>query len=312
MDKSEHFCFKILTITQQKGEDYLLDYPQKPIALTKFEVLRRYMTLETEHHYTYERLKRGYEGEKMFATLLERELSQPFHALYDLQFKENGSEVQIDCLLFIGQKIFLFEVKHYYGNYLINNNRWFLASTNKEIKSPLHQIQRSTLLLKDFFSHYHITEPIISKLVFTHPEFYLYQAPYNSSMIFPNQLNQLIKSLQIEQVHPLKQDFLNIINTLKNSHLTTLVHEQVPAIQYNQLKKGVFCKTCSKKMKNLNQKKFYCAHCKQSELKKNVVLKRIADYQILFPHEILTADRLFEWIGKTTTKRTVQRILTNI
>src|SRR5699024_9269333 len=232
-------------MTQQKGEDYLLDYPQKPIALTKFEVLRRYMTLETEHHYTYERLKRGYEGEKMFATLLERELSQPFHALYDLQFKENGSEVQIDCLLFIGQKIYLFEVKHYYGNYLINNYRWFLASANKEIKSQLHQIHRSTLLIKDFFSHYHLTEPIISILGFIHPEFSLYQAPYNSSIIFPKQVNQLIKSLQIQQVQPLTQDFLNIINTLKNSHLTTLVHEQAPAIQYNQLKKGVFCKTCS-------------------------------------------------------------------
>src|SRR5699024_786434 len=123
----------------------------------------------------------------------------------------------------------------------------------KEIKSPLHQIQRSTLLLKDFFSHYHITEPIISKLVFTHPEFYLYQAPYNSSMIFPNQLNQIIKSLQIEQVQQLKQDFLNII---KKSQITILVHDQVPAIQNNILKKDVCFKICSKKMKNLNQIKF--------------------------------------------------------
>src|SRR5699024_8118626 len=99
------------------------------------------MTLDTEHHYTHERLQTGYEEEHTFATRLERELAQPLHALYYLQFKENGSELQVDCLLFIGQKIFLFEVKHYYGNYLINNNRWFLASTNKEIKSPLHQIQ---------------------------------------------------------------------------------------------------------------------------------------------------------------------------
>lgn len=290
----------------------MLDYPQKPIALTKFEVLQRYMTLETEHHYTYERLKRGYEGEKVFAALFERELSQPFHALYDLQLKKNGSEVQIDCLLFIGQKIFLFEVKHYSGNYLIDNNRWFLASTNKEIKSPLHQIQRSTLLLKDFFSHFQITDPIISKLVFTHPEFYLYQAPYISSIIFPNQLNQLTKSLRKKQFQPLKQEFSNIINTLTQSHHTTSVYEDFPAIQYNLLKKGVFCKACNKKMKNLSQKKYFCSHCKQSEFKKNVVLKRISDYQILFPHETLTADRLFDWIGKTTTKRTVQRILSNI
>src|SRR5699024_12357916 len=110
-------------------EDYLLDKQKKPNTLMKFEVLLRYMTHETEQQYTYERLKRGYEGEKMFATLLERKLSQPFHALYDLQFKENGSEVQIDCLLFIGQKIFLFELIHYYVNYLINNYRWFISST---------------------------------------------------------------------------------------------------------------------------------------------------------------------------------------
>lgn len=287
----------------------MLNYPEKSIALLKLEILNKYHTLTSEQHLIYKRLKRGFEGEKTFAALLESYLSSNYHVLYDLRLRVNESEVQIDCLLFIHNTTFLFEIKNYHGNYFHSNNRWFLASSDKEIKNPLYQLQRSELLLKDFFYQQQISQPIISKLIFIHPEFHLYQAPMLSSIIFPTQLKQFFKLQRMEQDQPMKNNFSEIADTLLKHHQTMSLYEQVPRIQHSQLRKGIYCKDCTNKLTSFTKKTFICHVCKAIELKEKAILRCILNYRTLFPNEKITRDSAFHWIGKTTSIRTVQRVL---
>lgn len=292
-----------------KGDNILLNYPEKSSILQKLELLNVYGTLTFEQSLMYERLKRGFNGEKQLASRLNSSLLDNYTAIYDLRLKVNESEIQVDCLLLIGQKIFLFEVKNYRGNYLFKNNQWFLASSGKEIKNPLHQVQRSELLLQEFFSEHHLSHPFSSKLIFIHPEFHLYQAPMHTSIIFPAQMEQFIQSLHLESAKPIEESFYTIADTLRKHHQTTSLYEQIPDISFSQLKKGIFCKQCKSVMAPFTHKTFVCRICKQKESKEKAVLRTIYNYQILFPDERITPERIFIWIGKTVSKRTIQRIL---
>lgn len=287
----------------------MLNYPEKSIALQRLEILNKYHTLTSEQHLIYKRLKRGFAGEKAFATLLKNEVSSNYYVLYDLRLRVNESEVQIDCLLFIHNTAFLFEIKNYHGNYLHSNDRWYITSSEKEIKNPLYQLQRSELLLKEFFFQQQISQPIISKLIFIHPEFHLYQAPMLSSIIFPTQLKQFFKLQRMEQAQPMRNNFSKLAYTLQEHHQAISLYEQVPRIQLSQLRKGIYCKDCTNKMTSFTKKTFICHVCKTKEIKEKAILRCVLDYRTLFPNEKITKDSAFNWIGKTTSIRTVQRVL---
>jgi len=173
----------------------LLQYPRKTVALQMLEILQHHMSLSADQQDTYEKLQRGYLGEEKLATLFRNELHQDHLALYGVQLQVNHSECQIDCLLLLAHAMYLFEVKNFQGDYYCDNQRWFFAPTNKEIKNPLHQLKRSDLLLQDFFTQQQISFKLIPRITFVHPEFHLYQAPLNTPIIFPNQLNRFVQKL---------------------------------------------------------------------------------------------------------------------
>src|SRR5699024_2743814 len=121
-------------------------------------------------------LNSGHEGESYFFQLLQTHLECEPIQLYNLHMKVGGSECQIDCLLIFQNEINLFEIKNYHGDFLIDNNNW-LKHPKQEIKNPLHQLQRTELMLKQILDENKISLPIKPYLVFVNPEFHLYQAP---------------------------------------------------------------------------------------------------------------------------------------
>src|SRR5699024_6343915 len=95
------------------------------IKLTKVEQLN------------YQNLEKGYIGERKFAGLLDKHLTKSPILLYDLLFKINNTEFQIDCLPIFSNKIYHFEIKNFEGNFYYDKDNWYVVETKKEIRSPL-------------------------------------------------------------------------------------------------------------------------------------------------------------------------------
>ncbi|MFO1445210.1 NERD domain-containing protein [Bacillus sp. Bva_UNVM-123] len=149
------------------------------------------MELSSKEKQYYINLEKGYEGEKKFDELLMK-LPIEWVILNDLLFEMNNSEFQIDSLLFSRNTFHLFEIKNYCGDFYIDGNKWY-STSGTEIKNPLNQLQRSESLLNNLLKELRIHAPIVPHLVFINPEFTLYQAPLNTCIIFPTQIDRLMK-----------------------------------------------------------------------------------------------------------------------
>ena len=171
----------------------MLTKPAPPINLHILHALQRKF-LDNEEQSILFNLQQGYQGELILATLLERHLSAPVIPLYGLQLESKGKEFQIDCLLICNDIIYLLDAKHFYGDYIIHNDRWYYSATKKEINNPLDQLRRCELLLKKFLEKNNYKLPVKSYLVFTNPEFYLYNASYTLSAIFSKSASALYET----------------------------------------------------------------------------------------------------------------------
>ncbi|MRG88347.1 nuclease-related domain-containing protein [Salinibacillus xinjiangensis] len=92
-------------------------HENRELQLLRLLNSRMELSTKEKQHYLY--LQKGYKGEKIFADRLE---SLPCEKviIHDLLLEHNHTVFQIDTLLFSQNKIYLFEVKNYEGDYYIN------------------------------------------------------------------------------------------------------------------------------------------------------------------------------------------------
>lgn len=285
--------------------------PQKSKALCMFEVLRKRMELDAGSRATFERLQRGHHGECDFADFLERRFKSPCIQLYDLQLKIGGSECQIDCLLIFQNEIYQFEIKNFQGDYFCQNNEWYTVTTRKQIRNPLHQLNRSDLLLREYLSEKHASLQLHSYILFINPGFQLYQAPLKTPMIFASQLERFIRKLQRIpcQLGPQHQ---NLAEDLRAAHLGGSAYEQLPAYQYEQLTKGITCEECTGLMVlTKTARQVICNICQTVEKIDSAVLRQITAFSILFPGKPINVSNIHAWCNSTVQLSSIRRILRN-
>src|SRR5690625_4898599 len=124
------------------------------------------MKFQHDEQRTYETLQNGYQGEIIFATALKKHLKKDIEKIFDLTFNVGGSITQLDSLLLFQDDIYHFEVKYMKGNYLIEQDRWYYAANQKEIRNPLHQLSRANLLLDRKSTRLNSSHVAISYAVF--------------------------------------------------------------------------------------------------------------------------------------------------
>lgn len=265
------------------------------------------MDLSPKEKLYYANLEKGYEGEKQFDELLVQ-LPNTCLIMNDLLFEKNNSEFQIDSLLFSQNKFHLFEVKNFFGDFYMDGDKWF-SSSGTEINNPLFQLKRcETLfrhLLKDFGLHY----PIEPYLVFINPEFTLYKAPLNQSIIFPTQLKRLMTDLNASSSH-ITEKQLKVAESLTPKHLSESAHSRIPHYDYHHLKKGITCAQCNSFMTNFsNERTLGCMKCGWMESVDSAVLRSIEQFILLFPERHITTNSIHNWCKVIESKKTIRRIL---
>ncbi len=258
---------------------------------------------------TYEKLDKGLQGELKFFHLLKRGFSgNHYIVLYDLLLEVNQSLFQIDCLLIFKQQIYLLEIKNYEGEFVLKDGEWFKVSGNRQIRSPIQQLDRSKILLEQFLRKNGFSFTVLPYVVFVNDTFMLYEAPVNLPVVFPAQQLKFIHKLN-NITSSLVQKHQQLATILVDNHLNQSPYERVPEFKIEELKKGIVCNSCQNLLIRKNNYKLLCSHCGDLESISSGVMRSVVEFNILFPNMLITAISIYEWCGRIISKRGIRNIL---
>lgn len=285
----------------------ILKERKESIELLKLRALQGSRTFtENDHHY-YLNLEKGYAGELIFDNWIES-LSVDCLILNDLLFEVQNNTFQLDSCILIQEKVYLFEVKNFEGDFLISDDKWYTLSRT-EIQNPIQQINRSETLfrrlLKDVGYH---SSSIESFVIFVNPNFFLYQAQLDLPLIFPNQISRFINKLN-KKTSILTERHRNLSEKLLLNHVTESPYSRVPEYNFKSIKKGVKCISCHSFHFHKNGEFFICSKCRFIEKVETALLRSIREFFLLFPDLKVTTASIFEWCGGVIPKQTIQRYL---
>lgn len=279
-----------------------------PLELMILDYLLPRMNASTAQTNRWHNLQKGHAGESYVYHLLKKQLPPRYLLLSDLLLEHQQTKFQIDLLLISKNDIYLLEVKNYQGNYVIQNDNWYTASSRTEIRNPLHQLKRSELLLQQLLEKTSFRFSIKPYLVFVHPTFQLYQAPLDAPIIFLTQLNQFINQLQatpFEQTPPQ----IKLANYLTSKQLSQSPRGRLPDYDFASLRKGIVCGECSAFVEVYNRIKVICRSCQKQESINAAVNRSVIEFNLLFPDEKITVPTIYKWCSIIQSQKTIRRIL---
>jgi hypothetical protein len=198
-------------------------------------------------------------------------------------------------------------VKNYEGDYYYELDRIY-KNNKSEITNPLIQLSRTESLLRQLLQNLGFKMPIDASVVFINPEFTLYQSPLNKPFIFPTQVNRYLKQLnkipsKLNGKHKQLADKL-ISLTIKDS-----TFNQLPAFNYDQLRKGITCVVCHSFSNSVEGRKCICRECGHEEVTAEAVMRSVKEFKLLFPNLKITTNVIHEWCKVVHSKKRIKRIL---
>ncbi|WNF37209.1 nuclease-related domain-containing protein [Bacillaceae bacterium IKA-2] len=227
--------------------------------LMAMRYLHTRMDLSEKEKFYYLNLEKGYEGEVKFDELAEN-LQEERYIINDLLLEVNNSYFQIDTLIISQGVIHLLEIKNFQGDYYIKNDLLYSMTTDREYKNPVDQLKRSTTLFRQLLQTLKQNFLVESSVIFINPEFNLYQAPMDQPIIFPTQVNRFLKGLnktpsKLNDEYKKLSEKLISLNQIKNPFMI------LPKYNYEQLKRGVYCRTCKSFLISIQNYNFVCLKC---------------------------------------------------
>ncbi|MFF2446293.1 nuclease-related domain-containing protein [Neobacillus sp. NPDC058068] len=262
--------------------------------------------LTEEEKWNYLNLKKGYEGEVMFDSLTEKIKSECL-ILNDLLLELNNSKFQIDTLI-IQEKLFLFDVKNHEGDHYYDNGDFKSMKTGKLLKNPLDQLKRCETLFRQLLQKHGYYLPVVSWVVFINPEFTLYQAPKNEPIIYPTQLNTLMKKLN-SWSGKLNGKHTKLADLLVSMHIVESPYPRVPHYEYERLRKRIICSLCQSFVISISGGKIVCDNCGCEEDVDSAVLRSVKELKLLFPDRKITTSLVQDWCGGIVSVNVIRRIL---
>ncbi|MGG3563689.1 nuclease-related domain-containing protein [Neobacillus rhizosphaerae] len=249
-------------------------------------------------------LKKGYEGEVMFDLLTEK-IQSNCYILNDLLLEVNNNKFQIDTLI-IKDTLYVFDVKNNEGDYYFENGE-FYSKNGTKITNSLDQLKRCDSLFHQLLQKHSFRIPIESNVVFINPEFMLYQAPKNEPLIFPTQLNSLLKKLNTP-TRNLTNRHKQLAELLDSLHQVDSPYPRLLKYEYGQLKKGLNCCTCRSLKVSVSEPNATCDECGAEEEIESAVLRSVMELKLLFPDIKITTNLVYDWC-RVISKKTIRRIL---
>ncbi|WP_042224635.1 nuclease-related domain-containing protein [Oceanobacillus manasiensis] len=265
---------------------------------------RKKLTSKEKQHFIS--LQKGYEGEVLFDTYISQ-LKCDCFVLNDLLLEINNTTFQIDSLLITPQRIYLFEVKNYQGNYVYESDKLF-KRPHLEVVNPLHQLSRSESLLRQLLLKLGTNPQIDASVVFINPAFTLYQAPLDKPIIFQTQIYHYMEKIN-QGDSKLSAKHRKLADQLVSLDQKEYKQTQIEPYDYTQLQKGITCLSCFSFSVIVEKGKCICKKCGFQETVSRAVLRSVEEFHTLFPSEKLTTNVIHDWCQIVQLKQRIRRIL---
>ncbi|WP_138419102.1 nuclease-related domain-containing protein [Aquibacillus sediminis] len=277
---------------------------KKSSELVTLEMLNHRMPLSPDEKKRLAKLEKGYQGEKKFDGMLET-LGQQAIILTDLLLETNNTKFQIDSIVILQNMLYLFEVKNYEGDFYVEEDRWFTMS-KREISSPIEQVNRSNLLLRQLLQQHGLHFQIKPYLLFVNDAFTLYQAPKDPTIVFPTQLSRFLENMRHEPA-TLGARHKKVANKLLS--LRTKENPCNIEYTYDQLKKGIVCAECGGFITHTYFNTLMCSECNHVELMDKAISRSVEEFLHLFPMKKITLPTVYEWCGQLLSKKKIREVL---
>lgn len=254
-------------------------------------------------------LEKGYHGEVLFDKWFSS-MDGEWIVVNDLLLDHAGSFFQIDSLVIGVDRVYLFEVKNFEGDFYLEDGRW-LSINKKEVKNPLLQMQRCEMALRQLLRSLGYQSPIESTLVFMNPEFVLFNCSPSLPIVFFSQMNRFSKTLmkQSTSTGRLHARHSRLAEKLCELHIEKSPYERLPEYRYDELRKGIVCAGCGGMGVMVSRNFLGCDNCSYTERVEVGLLRSINEYMALFNTNTCTSKLIYDWCGHTVSIRTINRIL---
>lgn len=274
------------------------------------QYLDKRMKLPLEDRNRLRNMEKGLQGEEAFDAIVKQHLKGEALILNDLLLNANGNTFQIDSLMITMEKLYLFEIKNYSGDFT-NLDGQFHTQHGKVVNHPSIQLKKSHTLLNKLLQEWDNQLHVEAHVVFINPSFYLYQAKKSDPFLFHQQLPYYLNNLTSHKSFLKEQHSQLAEQLIQAQRYEAPYQKELPFFQFKKLKKGLSCKNCFNLSIVRNQRTAICTSCDSKEPLDEVVRFNIRQYLYLFNQAPLTTAIIHEWIGQSVDKRVVLRLLKN-
>lgn len=272
------------------------------------EYLDKRMKLPLEDRNRLRNLEKGFQGEELFDSVVKQHLKGDALVLNDLLLNANGNTFQIDSLIITPDKVYLFEIKNFSGNFT-NVEGQFYTQHGKVVNHPSIQLKKTRTLLNKLLQEWENHIHVEANVVFVNPSFYLYQARKEDPFLFNPQLAYYLGTISNHKSFLIKQHAYLAEQLIQSQKREVPYQKELPPYRFEELNKGLSCTTCFNLTITRNQRTAMCSSCLKREPLDDVVRFNIKQYLYLFNQTPLTTATIHEWIGESVDKRVVARLL---
>src|SRR3954471_8797451 len=269
--------------------------------------LNKRLNLTKNVNFHYLNLEKGYEGEVNF-DLLAESLQEEKFIINDLLLEVNNSYFQIDTLIISQGVIHLLDIKNYQGDCYLKSDKLYSVVTDREYKNPVDQLKRCATLFRQLLQNLKQNYLVDAFVIFINPEFTLYQAPMDQPIILPTQVNRFLRDLN-KTSSKLNEGHKKLAQTLISLHQPKNPYTVLPHYNYDQLQKGIYCKTCNSFLVSIKNYDFLCKKCGGHEKIERAILRNVKEFNLLFPDQKITTQSIYAWCKVDLNRRTFCRFL---
>lgn len=254
----------------------------------------------------------GYEGERRFMEISQRESLSQWQWLFDLRLLTKAGEIQLDAVLICEVGVICFEVKNYRAAYHFLENKLTVNGT-LQFHDAFRQVERSRSIFDKFSKQVIDASGVKYYVVFINEEDTVEIEPGVSDIpyIKNSKLLQFFRDLrdECERLGNLPQvfnrEFHDEASQLKALHQQDHRRYSLTEERFSVMKKGIYCEKC--RGFNIKNARYHmiCEDCGFCESKEKTTLRLVCSLGILLPYQGLDPYKVYQLSGGALAYRTI-------
>ncbi|WP_436857764.1 nuclease-related domain-containing protein [Mammaliicoccus sciuri] len=202
----------------------------------------------------------GLEGEMYFKAILDTIVDVKY--VYNLEIG-TSNHIQIDFLVVSSAKIYIFEVKHYTGDWYFEED--YIKCTNSlRYPSPHIQTNKIENKIQSIVNTHNLPREVETIIIFTNSHFNLHgKRPQNQAILLPQELSRVPQLIDTNNQEA-NQEILNIFKQYESIH-STFYQKDINILE-DKVGSGLRCPNCRKLFTiafKKNKHNYRCCYCRK-------------------------------------------------